>query len=46
LVELGFLSNRDDEKNLKSSKWRRNVATALTRAVDGYFGERYAEGAY
>lgn len=46
LVELGFLSNRDDEKNLKSSKWRRNVATALTRAVDGYFGDRYAEGAY
>lgn len=46
LVELGFLSNREDEKSLKSSKWRRNVANALTRAVDGYFGDRYAEGAY
>lgn len=46
LVELGFLSNREDEKSLKSSRWRTNVANALTRAVDGYFGERYAEGAY
>lgn len=46
LVELGFLSNREDEKSLRSSKWRRNVATALTRAVDSYFGDRYAEGAY
>lgn len=46
LLELGFLSNRDDEKSLRSSKWRKNVATALTRAVDSYFGDRYAEGAY
>lgn len=44
LVELGFLTNRNDEKQLTSSKWRRDTAAAFTRAVDRYFGERVAEG--
>lgn len=44
LVELGFLTNRSDEKQLTSSKWRRNTAATFTRAVDRYFGERVAEG--
>ncbi|MGB5093127.1 MAG: N-acetylmuramoyl-L-alanine amidase [Parvibaculum sp.] len=44
LVELGFLTNRNDEKQITSSKWRSNTADAFTRAVDRYFGERMAEG--
>lgn len=46
LVELGFLTNRSDEKNLTSSAWREKVAGSLVRAVDSYFGDRYAEGVY
>jgi len=37
LVELGFLSNRDDERALKSKSHRRNIATAIAEAVDSYF---------
>ena len=46
LVELGFLTNRADERNLTSSSWRRRVAGSLVKSVDSYFGERYAEGSY
>ncbi|WP_081875413.1 N-acetylmuramoyl-L-alanine amidase [Tepidicaulis marinus] len=46
LVELGFLTNRSDEKNLMSAAWRTKVAGSLVRAVDSYFGDRYAEGVY
>lgn len=46
LLELGFLTNRDDEKNLLSGNWRERVAGGLVRAIDGYFGDRYAEGVY
>ncbi len=46
LVELGFLTNRADERNLTSSSWRSRVAGALVKSVDSYFGERYAEGSY
>lgn len=37
LLEVGFLSNRYDERNLKSGKYRARLAAALTRAVDRYF---------
>ncbi|MEQ8604527.1 MAG: N-acetylmuramoyl-L-alanine amidase [Marivibrio sp.] len=37
LVELGYLSNRDDERLLKTDDYRGRVARALTRAVDRYF---------
>lgn len=46
LVELGFLTNRADERNLTTSSWRRRVAGALLKSVDSYFGERLAEGTY
>ena len=46
LVELGFLTNRSDERNLTSSSWRNRVAGTLVQSVDSYFGERYAEGSY
>lgn len=37
LIELGYLSNRIDEKNLKSPKYRRRIGNALLRAIDRYF---------
>ncbi len=37
LIELGFLTNRSDEKQLSSSAWRRKVAGALVNSVDGFF---------
>ncbi|WP_083762720.1 N-acetylmuramoyl-L-alanine amidase [Parvibaculum lavamentivorans] len=44
LIELGFLTNADDEKLITSPSWRANMARALSRAVDRYFGDRMAEG--
>ncbi|MBX3446950.1 MAG: N-acetylmuramoyl-L-alanine amidase [Parvibaculaceae bacterium] len=43
LVELGFLTNHEDEKLLTSSTWRAGMAKTMTRAVDRYFGDRMAE---
>lgn len=37
LVELGFITNRTDEKQLTSNKWRRHVATGMVDAIDNYF---------
>lgn len=44
LVELGFLTNRSDEKQLTSAKWRGSVASSFVGAIDRYFGDRLAEG--
>lgn len=37
LVELGFLSNPTDERNLQSRDHRRGMARAMVRAIDSYF---------
>jgi len=37
LVELGYLSNRTDEKLLKSKKYRKMISKAMLRAIDVYF---------
>lgn len=37
LIELGFLSNRHDEKALQSKAHRRKLAQSIAAAVDGYF---------
>lgn len=44
LIELGFLTNTDDERQLVSASWRAGVAGSFTRAIDRYFGDRMAEG--
>ncbi len=36
LVELGFLSNRRDEKMLRSKVYRRKMAAAIARGIDRY----------
>lgn len=37
LVELGFLSNKDDRSAIASSDGRRKLVRALARAIDAYF---------
>lgn len=37
LIELGFMSNSDDERNLKSREWQTRVAGSIARGVDAYF---------
>lgn len=37
LIELGFLTNRSDEKQLLNSKWRRGVAGAVVNSIDAFF---------
>lgn len=36
LIELGYLSNRQDEKMLTSVKSRGNIAKSMVRAIDSY----------
>ena len=37
LVETGFISNREDEKNLRSKKYQQKVANSIVRGVHDYF---------
>ncbi|WP_333821606.1 N-acetylmuramoyl-L-alanine amidase [Pinisolibacter sp.] len=42
LVELGFLSNKEDEALLTSPEWREKTAASLISAIDRYFVGRNA----
>jgi N-acetylmuramoyl-L-alanine amidase len=42
LVELGYVSNRQDLKQLTSETWRSRTADAILQAVDAYFSTRIA----
>lgn len=42
LVELGYLSNRQEERRLRTKKHRVRVAGALARSVDRYFTKQQA----
>jgi N-acetylmuramoyl-L-alanine amidase len=42
LVELGYMSTRDDLKLLTSTDWRARTATAMAQAVDEFFTRRLA----
>ncbi len=44
LLELGFLSNPDDEKQLLDEAWREKVAGLISAAVDQYRGRSVANG--
>lgn len=40
LVELGFLSNKEDEALMTSNEWRERTAGSLVAAIDRYFAAR------
>lgn len=42
LIEMGYLSNRTDEKLLRQRKHRRRVARSITRAINVYFARQQA----
>ncbi len=46
LLELGFLSNPDDEKHLVSDDWRDRMSNSLAEAIDGYFAKRIARAPF
>ena len=46
LLELGFLSNADDEKQLTSAAWRDRMTDSVTAAINGYFEKRIARSPF
>ncbi len=42
LVELGYVSNRQDLKQLTSETWRSHTADSIVQAVDTFFTTRFA----
>lgn len=42
LVELGYMSDKDDLGHLTSDAWRQRTSGALAKAVDEFFGPRLA----
>ena len=42
LLELGYLSNPDDEKRLTSDTWRTTTADKVAAAIESYFKKRLA----
>ncbi|MDX2288086.1 MAG: N-acetylmuramoyl-L-alanine amidase [Hyphomicrobiaceae bacterium] len=42
LLELGYLSNPEDERTMLTTKWQRDMASSIARAVEDYFARRLA----
>jgi N-acetylmuramoyl-L-alanine amidase len=42
LIELGYVSNRDDIKSLTSAEWREHTAESIAQAIDRYLTSRAA----
>lgn len=42
LIELGYVTNKDDAKLLQSDIWRSKVADSITTAVENYFSHQIA----
>jgi N-acetylmuramoyl-L-alanine amidase len=45
LVELGYVSNKQDLKSLTSTDWRDRTADSIAQAIDRFFTTRLAGGA-
>jgi len=43
LIELGYLSNDEDEKLLTSSEWRASTAAVLAETINAFMSERQAQ---
>lgn len=44
LVELGYLTNKDDEARLEDAAWREKTAKAMVAAIEAFFAPRLARG--
>ncbi|MEN8197712.1 MAG: N-acetylmuramoyl-L-alanine amidase, partial [Pseudomonadota bacterium] len=44
LVEVGYLSNKAEEKLLRSDAHRRKISQAIVKAIDGYFAAQRIAG--
>lgn len=44
LLELGYMTNKDDLTLMQSQAWRDKAAEALMQAIDGFFGQPSATG--
>jgi N-acetylmuramoyl-L-alanine amidase len=42
LIELGYVSNRQDLQSLVSDNWRNRTADSIAQAIDGYFSAHLA----
>jgi N-acetylmuramoyl-L-alanine amidase len=42
LIELGYVSNKQDLQSLLSDTWRDHTANAIALAIDGYFSSHGA----
>jgi N-acetylmuramoyl-L-alanine amidase len=42
LVELGYVSNKEDLQSLSSDSWRDRTADSMASAIDGYFSSHLA----
>jgi N-acetylmuramoyl-L-alanine amidase len=42
LVELAYVTNKQDAANLKSEAWRNKVADSIVTAIDNYFTHQVA----
>jgi N-acetylmuramoyl-L-alanine amidase len=40
LIELGYLSNREDERALTSEEWRSKVAEVMAESISAFFAKR------
>lgn len=41
LIEMGYLSNKEEEKLLRQAPYREKLAKASVRAIDSYFAEKH-----
>lgn len=46
LIELAYVSNKQDAAQLKSDQWRAKVADSIVTAVDNYFSHQIASNPY
>ena len=42
LIELGYVSSKDDLKQLTSGAWQSKTAGAIGKAIDNFFSTRIA----
>ncbi len=46
LLELGYLSSKDDARLLVDPKWQEEVSSTVTRVVERFFGDRQARSPF